>query len=102
MRFNDARRTMVAQLPPLSYAQVRAVLEARVKAMGSDGETPLDQRLADALVSLLTQSGAAGIGPGPWWWPTCPSRSGRPRLDAARRARARRADQRGRGPAPAL
>jgi hypothetical protein len=59
LRFNPARRTLVAQLPSVSYAEVRAVLEARVKAMGSDGETPLDQRLADALVSLLTSSGAA-------------------------------------------
>ena len=60
LRFNPARRTLVAQLPPLSYAQVRAVLEARVKAMGSDGETPLDARLADALVSLLLGAGASG------------------------------------------
>ena len=60
VRFNDAARTMVAQLPPLSYAQVRAVLEARLKAMGSDGETPLDARLADALVSLLLGAGASG------------------------------------------
>jgi Domain of unknown function (DUF222) len=59
LRFNPARRSLVAQLPPLSYAEVRAVLEARVKAMGSEPETPLDQRLADALVSLLTQSGPA-------------------------------------------
>jgi hypothetical protein len=47
-------------LPPLSYAEVRAVLEARVKALGADAETPLDQRLADALVSALTRGGGAG------------------------------------------
>ncbi len=69
MRFNDGPRTIVAQLPPVSYAAVRSVLEARVKAMGSDGETRLDQRLADAFVSLTTswvlgvRSGAPGGGP---------------------------------------
>ncbi len=41
LRFNDTLRTIVAQLPPVSYAAVRSVLEARVKKMGSDGETPL-------------------------------------------------------------
>ncbi len=51
LRFNDGPRTIVAQLPPVSYAAVRSVLEARVKKMGSDGETRLDQRLADAFVS---------------------------------------------------
>jgi uncharacterized protein DUF222 len=59
LRFNDAHRTIVAQLPPVPYAEVRAALEARVKGMGSDGETPLDQRLADALVSLLRSGGGA-------------------------------------------
>ena len=77
MRFNDASRTIVAQLPPLSYAEVRAVLEARVKEMGADGETPLDQRLADALVSAVTRGPGVRARPGcPWWWPTCPSRCG--------------------------
>ena len=62
-RFNDGPRTIVAQLPPVSYAAVRSVLEARVKAMGSDGETRLDQRLADAFVSLTSR------GPGILWAP---------------------------------
>jgi hypothetical protein len=57
LRFNDALRTIVAQLPPTSYAEVRSVLEGRAKKIGSDGETPFDQRLADALVSL-TRDGA--------------------------------------------
>jgi Domain of unknown function (DUF222) len=60
LRFNDGLRTMVAQLPAVSYNAVRAVLEERVKQMGSDGETRLDQRLADALVSLTTGSGGLG------------------------------------------
>jgi hypothetical protein len=60
LRFNDSLRTIVAQLPPVSYGAVRAVLEERVKKMGSDGETPLDQRLADALVSSVTRSGGSG------------------------------------------
>ena len=66
VRFNDARGTIVAQLPPVSYLAVRSVLEERVKAMGSNGETPLDKRLADALVSAVVRTGgAAGSWPVP-------------------------------------
>ncbi len=50
VRFNDACRTMTAQLPAESYAEVRAGLEATARTLPSDGETPWDQRLADALV----------------------------------------------------
>ncbi len=53
VRFNDACRTMTAQLPSESYAEVRAGLEARARQFPSDGETPFDQRLADALVSVV-------------------------------------------------
>jgi hypothetical protein len=61
LRFNDSLRTIVAQLPAASYAQVRSVLEKRAKKISSDGSTPLDQRLADALVSLTrSDSGASG------------------------------------------
>ena len=49
VRFNDACRTMTAQLPAESYAEVRAGLEARARQFPSDGETRYDQRLADAL-----------------------------------------------------
>ena len=59
MRFNDALRTIVAQLPAVPYGAVRSVLESRAKKMGSDGETPLDQRLADALVSALSDAGGS-------------------------------------------
>jgi hypothetical protein len=53
VRFNDACRTMTAQLPAEAYAEVRAGLERRAKQVPSDGEARLDQRLADALVSLV-------------------------------------------------
>ena len=53
LRFNDACRTLSAQLPAEAYAEVRAGLEARAKQFPSDGATRWDQRLADALVSLV-------------------------------------------------
>ena len=53
LRFNDACRTVTAQLPAEAYAEVRAGLELRAKQVPSDGETRWDQRLADALVSLV-------------------------------------------------
>src|SRR5580698_8177237 len=64
LRFNDSLRTIVAQLPPLAFAQVRSVLEKRAKKLASDGETPFDQRLADALVSLLTRGDGGAFGGG--------------------------------------
>jgi hypothetical protein len=62
VRFNDTCRTMTAQLPPEAYAEVRAGLESRARQFPSDGETPWDQRLADALVSLV-RGGGAGTRP---------------------------------------
>jgi Domain of unknown function (DUF222) len=59
VRFNDACRTMTAQLPAESYAEVRAGLEATAHAMPSDGETRWDQRLADALVVTMRASAEA-------------------------------------------
>lgn len=53
LRFNDACRTVTAQLPAETYAEVRSGLEMRAKQIPSDGETRWDQRLADALVSLV-------------------------------------------------
>jgi hypothetical protein len=53
LRFNDVARTITAQLPEASYAEVRAGLEMRAKQTPSDGETRWDQRLADSLVSLV-------------------------------------------------
>jgi Domain of unknown function (DUF222) len=59
LRFNEALRTLTAQLPAESFAEVRACLEARAKALGSDGETPWDQRLADALITLVRGGGSS-------------------------------------------
>ena len=53
VRFNDDCRTVTAQLPAETYAEVRGGLEMRAKQIPSDGETHWDQRLADALVSLV-------------------------------------------------
>jgi Domain of unknown function (DUF222) len=53
VRFNDDCRTMTAQLPAEAYAEVRAGLELRAKQIRSDGDIRWDQRLADALVSLV-------------------------------------------------
>jgi hypothetical protein len=65
VRFNDATRTMTAQLPEASYAEVRAGLESSARGMSSDGETRWDQRLADALVSLVRAGGGRGRRPAP-------------------------------------
>jgi hypothetical protein len=53
VRFNDQCRTMTAQLPPASYAEVRSCLEARAKDIPSDGDTPWDQRVHDAFVEVI-------------------------------------------------
>jgi hypothetical protein len=55
VRFNEARRTMVAQLPPEVFSEVRGELEARASHLGTDAETPLplDERMADALVEAV-------------------------------------------------
>ena len=52
LRFNDTFRTVTAQLPAETYAEVRTCLEGRARTLPSDGETRWDQRLCDAL--LLT------------------------------------------------
>jgi hypothetical protein len=57
VRFNDACRTMTAQLPAEAYAEVRAGLEATARRVPSDGETRWDQRLADALVVSVRSGG---------------------------------------------
>jgi hypothetical protein len=57
VRFNDACRTLTAQLPAESYAEVRAGLEAIARQAPSDGETRWDQRVADALVLLVRNGG---------------------------------------------
>jgi hypothetical protein len=62
LRFNDPCRTLTVQLPPESYAEARATLEARAREIPSDGETPWDQRLCDAFLMSIRASdqGRAG------------------------------------------
>ena len=57
VRCNDTFRTVTAQLPPETYAQVRGGLEARARTLPTDGETSWDQRLCDAFVSFVCGSG---------------------------------------------
>jgi hypothetical protein len=61
LRFNDAHRTISAQLPTESYAETKASLEARAKEVPSDGETPWDQRCCDGFLELI-RSSVAGFG----------------------------------------
>src|SRR5580704_6568150 len=65
VRFNDACRTMSAQLPAEAYAEVRAGLEATAKQIPSDGETRWDQRLADALMAVVRGGGGPSRRPSP-------------------------------------
>ena len=60
LRFNEAFRTMSVQLPPESFAQTRACLEARARQIPSDGETPWDQRLCDAFLELIRSAHPGG------------------------------------------
>ena len=62
VRFNDSFRTVTAQLPPESYVEVRATLEARARRIPSDGETRWDQRLCDGLLAMVRGSGAGNKG----------------------------------------
>ncbi len=61
VRFNEACRTMVAQLAPEDFSEVRAGLEARAARLGHGTEEPvaLDERLADALVEALRSGGGS-------------------------------------------
>jgi hypothetical protein len=77
VRFNDALRTLSAQLEADTYAEVRAGLEARAKAMSDDGDDAeprrFDQRLADALVAVVRAGGEARARPPLGGGPTAPS-----------------------------
>jgi hypothetical protein len=57
LRCDDTGRRVSAQLGAAGYAEVKAALMARADEIPSDGETPLDARLADALVSLVHTQG---------------------------------------------
>ena len=60
LRFNEQFRTMSVQLPPESFAETRACLEARARKVPSDGETPWDQRLCDAFLELIRSAHPGG------------------------------------------
>jgi hypothetical protein len=64
LRFNPARRTLVAQLPADQFARVQATLTHLAESSASDGETPWDQRLADALVARCQPGRRGGGGSG--------------------------------------
>jgi hypothetical protein len=64
MRFNDTNGTISGKLAKEGYALVKNSIDEAVKAMGSDGETPLDQRRADALIRICRDKGTVG-GAGP-------------------------------------
>jgi Domain of unknown function (DUF222)/HNH endonuclease len=64
VRFNDPYRTVTAQFSAADYAEVRTTLEARARQVATDGETPWDQRVCDALTEMVASSnGGAGAGP---------------------------------------
>lgn len=52
-RFNAKSRTMTAQLPSEDFLRLRKAIEDEAKRIESDGETPFDQRCADALLRLV-------------------------------------------------
>jgi hypothetical protein len=56
----DQFRTITAQLPPDTYVEARACLEAAARGIPSDGETPWDQRLCDAFLQKLRTAAVGG------------------------------------------
>ena len=66
VRFNDRHRTVTAQLPADSYAEVRSCLEGRARKIPSDGETPWDQRVCDALLQTIRSSGGGSASSSPY------------------------------------
>ncbi|HEY5383960.1 MAG TPA: DUF222 domain-containing protein [Acidimicrobiales bacterium] len=64
VRFNDPFRTVTAQLPAATYAEVRATLEAKALQVPTDGETPWDQRVCDALTGIVSSSNAGASSEG--------------------------------------
>jgi hypothetical protein len=62
LRFNDECRTLTAKLPPDSYAEIKAGLEARAHQVPTDGETPWDQRCSDAFTEIIRSSSGTDTG----------------------------------------
>jgi hypothetical protein len=52
---NDARRSIAAQFTEDDYARIRTALLTELDSIPSDGETPFDQRMCDALVQLMVR-----------------------------------------------
>ena len=77
LRFNEKFRTMTVQLPSESFAATRACLEARARAVPSDGETPWDQRLCDAFMEIIRSSSSDNQGRAPPRAPTSSSSTSR-------------------------
>ena len=66
VRFNDECRTVTAQMPPESYAEVKSCLETKARALPSDGETRWDQRLCDVYLEIFGSDRAAAQGASPY------------------------------------
>ena len=64
VRFNDTFHTMTAQFPAATYAEIRTTLEAAARQVPTDGETPWDQRVYEALTGIVSSwgSGVSGVG----------------------------------------
>jgi len=63
LRFNDTYRTISAQLPADSYAEVKAGIDAQLEQIPSDGATPLDQRRCDVLLGLIRSADPGSAAP---------------------------------------
>jgi Domain of unknown function (DUF222)/HNH endonuclease len=59
VRFNDDHLTMTAQFPAATYAEMRTTLEAAGHQIPTDGGTPWDQRVCDALTGIVSSSNSA-------------------------------------------
>ena len=57
LRFNDEHRTITPSCRTSSYAQTKARVDAELKEIPSDGETPLDQRRCDAFLGIIHAAG---------------------------------------------
>jgi hypothetical protein len=66
VRFNDTFRTVTAQLPAETYAEVRGRIETAAKQLPSDGETPWDRRLADGFVAMIRSASDGSSGSSPY------------------------------------
>jgi hypothetical protein len=66
VRCNDTFRTVTAQLPPETYAEVKARLETGARALPSDGETRWDQRMCDVFTQIIQSDHQAQNGATPY------------------------------------